>query len=143
MSRHGRYGAVNRMDPRAAGVCDRGGEVRPLHMLLTEMRWAGNRLVPTGFRCCAQHIDPPHPQDRTLILRHDPMPVRDARPMPADIFLVPPAGLLGISFILGVSLLSGSTGGGSTPPPVVVPPVDPLAPGLLDLTFILDESLLA
>lgn len=136
MSRHGRYGAVNRMDPRAAGVCDRGGEVRPLHMLLTEMRWAGNRLVPTGFRCCAQHIDPPHPQDRTLVLRPDPVAVRDPRPMFGDLFVIPVAALLGSTFILGVSKLS------STPldPP---PPIQPAAAPVLDQTFVLDESRLA
>ena len=44
------------------------------------MRWAGNRLVPTGFLVCSQHLDQPHMQDRVLILRADPVPVRHPRP---------------------------------------------------------------
>ena len=80
MARYGRYGAVNRRDPQAAGVCDRGGEVRKLTELAWEMRWAGDKLVRTGFRCCAQHIDPPHPQDRTPPIVGDPKVVPDPRP---------------------------------------------------------------
>jgi hypothetical protein len=76
----GKYGAVNPRDPEAYGVCDRGGEVRKLSELLWEMRWAGDRLVRNGFRCCAHHIDAPHPQDRKRPVYGDPQPVPNPRP---------------------------------------------------------------
>ena len=77
---HSRYGAVDALNPEAAGRCDRGGEIRKRSELLKEMAWRGDSLVWTGFLCCAQHIDPPHPQDRTKRLRADPVPVEDPRP---------------------------------------------------------------
>lgn len=104
MKRRGRYSTVNPRDPRAAGVCDRGGEVRRHSELQREMRWAGNRLVPTGFLCCAQHMDPPHPQDRTLILRADPVPILNPRPF---VDMPDPAtggpGFLDLTFVLDES----------------------------------------
>ena len=80
MAARGRYGAVSRRNPEAAGVCDRGGEVRKLRELKPEMMWAGNRLVPTGFLCCDQHRDPPHPQDRIPPVFADPQPIINPRP---------------------------------------------------------------
>jgi hypothetical protein len=79
MRARSRYGSVNRWAPEAAARCDRGGEIRRRSELFPEMRWAGARLVPTGFLCCAQHIDRPHPQDRLLVLQPDPRPVIDPR----------------------------------------------------------------
>jgi hypothetical protein len=79
--RRGRYGAVSRSNPEAAGVCDRGGEVRKLSALRREMIYAGNRLVWNGMLCCERHIDPPHPQDRLLVLKPDPVPVKNPRPL--------------------------------------------------------------
>jgi hypothetical protein len=75
-----RYTAVDPYNPEAAGRCDRGGEIRRRSELLREMRWAGNNLVPTGFFCCREHIDPPNPQDRIPMIGPDPVPVRDPRP---------------------------------------------------------------
>lgn len=132
MSRRGRYSCVDPQNPRAAGVCDRGGEVRRHSELRREMRWAGNRLVPTGFLCCAQHIDMPHPQDRVLILPPDPVPVRDPRPM------LDPTGLINSnldSFVLDVSQLTDSAG---DPPPLY--PAQTPVDGLLGSTFILGTS---
>jgi hypothetical protein len=104
MKRRGRYSCVDPRDPRAAGVCDRGGEVRRRSELRPEMRWAGNRLVETGFLVCAQHIDRPHPQDRVLILKPDPVPIRDPRPMTE---MPPPIGdQVDYNFILDESELS-------------------------------------
>lgn len=80
MARFGKYGRIDPRNPQAAGVCDRGGEVRKLSELMWEMRWAGDKLERTGFRCCRYHIDPPHPQDRTPPICDDPQPVRDPRP---------------------------------------------------------------
>ena len=74
-----RYGGVSRLDPEAAARCDRGGEIRRRSELIPEMRWAGARLVPTGFLCCARHLDPPHPQDRMIVLEADPQPVVQPR----------------------------------------------------------------
>jgi hypothetical protein len=80
MPQRSRYGAVDRLAPEAAGRCDRGGEIRKRSELMAEVRWSGNRLVPTGFLCCAEHIDPPQPQDRIFILTADPVPVSQPRP---------------------------------------------------------------
>lgn len=80
MPARSRYGAVNRLDPEAAARCDRGGEIRKRHELIAEMRWSGNNLVPTGFLCCREHIDPPQPQDRIVVLVADPEPVQQPRP---------------------------------------------------------------
>jgi hypothetical protein len=81
MPARGRYGSVNREHPEAAGVCDRGGEVRKLSELRKEMIWAGKTLRWNGMLCCAEHIDPPHDQDRVLILKPDPVPVQNPRPL--------------------------------------------------------------
>lgn len=132
MPQRSRYGAVNRLNPEAAGRCDRGGEIRKRSELLVEMRWAGNALVPTGFLCCREHIDPPQPQDRLLVLGPDPIPVDNARP--------------DIDAILGnqISVLQAETGEWlytedrepiltglgralSPPPPPPPPPVPPEA----------------
>ncbi len=81
MKRFGRYGFVDRNNPEAAGVCDRGGEIRKLSELLPEMEWRGGRLVPNGFRVCRHHLDKPNPQiggERPL--PQDPVPVRNPRP---------------------------------------------------------------
>lgn len=75
-----RYGLVSRRDPEGAARCDRGGEIRRRSELIAEMRWSGSRLVPTGFLCCARHLDVPHPQDRILVLEVDPPGVAQARP---------------------------------------------------------------
>lgn len=77
---HSRYGAVDPQDPEAAARCDRGGEIRKRSELQREMIWANNRLVWNGFWVCAQHMDPPHPQDRTYRFRADPMPVKEPKP---------------------------------------------------------------
>ena len=75
-----RYGHLDRMNPEAAARCDRGGEIRKRSELMKEMFWAGNRLMPSGFLCCAQHIDRPQPQDRIPPIRIDPVPVDSPRP---------------------------------------------------------------
>ena len=73
------YGWVDPNNPEAAGVCDRGGEVRRRSELQKEMIWAGNRLVWNGMLCCARHLDRPNPQSSTLVLRPDPIPIFDPR----------------------------------------------------------------
>jgi hypothetical protein len=80
VAKFSKYGWINRNDPQAAGRCDRGGEIRKRSELHPEMIWAGNRLQHNGFWVCEKHMDPPHPQDKTIILKPDPIPVRDPRP---------------------------------------------------------------
>jgi hypothetical protein len=79
MPARSKYMRVDRLSPEAAARCDRGGEIRRRSELIPEMRWSGNRLVPTGFLCCARHIDPPHPQDRIIVLGPDPQRVEQPR----------------------------------------------------------------
>lgn len=81
MNRFGSFGWVDPNHPEAAGICDRGGEVRKRRDLLPEMEWRGGRLVPNGFLVCRQHMDKPNPQlggERPL--KQDPVPVRNPRP---------------------------------------------------------------
>jgi hypothetical protein len=82
------YGAVDRHNPEAAGRCDRSGRIVKRSELVAEMRWAGGRLVATGFLVCRHLVDVPHPQDRLNKLRADPRMVSDPR---IDIDVVAPA----------------------------------------------------
>lgn len=104
MARHSRYGYVDRCNPQAAGVCDRGGETRPLHELKWEVHWAGDRLVRNGLRVCAQHMDRPNPRERLVRIRPETT-VRDPRPPeplpPTDAYP-----MLDINFYLDESDLS-------------------------------------
>lgn len=130
MARFSRYGAVNRRAPEAAAVCDRGGEVVKRSALIPEMRWAGQRLVPTGFLCCARHIDRPHPQDYGLVLQPDPVPVRQPRPM-VDVMAVTPNPVLTNDYGL---ILYDDAGEPLTPP---------AARSLLGVSFVLGRSAIA
>jgi hypothetical protein len=127
MAFRSRYGFVDATNPRAAGVCDRGGEIRKLSELRPQMRWAGDRLVATGWLVCRDHMDVPNAQDRVRRPRADPVPVSDPRPMPATVYVPSFGSRLSINFVLGSSALGTSPSGDA----------------LLDDTFILDESLLA
>ena len=92
MKRRGRYSCVDPRHPEAAGVCDRGGEVRRRRDLLPEMMWSGGKLIPTGFLSCRQHMDLPNPQfGGQRALPPDPVPVRDPRPIndPPQFYQVP------------------------------------------------------
>jgi hypothetical protein len=75
-----KYGAVDRHSPEAAGRCDRSGRIFKRSELVAEMRWAGDRLVATGFLIHPSYLDVPHPQDRLRRLVADPKPVSDPRP---------------------------------------------------------------
>ena len=48
--------------------------------LKQQMEWRGNRLVWTGMMKCAHHLDRPQQQDRVVVLKADPAPLRNARP---------------------------------------------------------------
>lgn len=80
MGKSTRYPVVSRSNPEAAGVCDRGGEVVRHSQLRKEMVWRGKSLAWNGFMCCERHLDEPQPQDRTFILRADPVPIKNPRP---------------------------------------------------------------
>lgn len=83
------YQCVDPTNPQAAGVCDRGGEVRPLRDLMKEMVYAGNRLKWNGFLCCSVHIDKPNPQDRVVLLPPDPPTLPNPRPYIPMVPLLP------------------------------------------------------
>ena len=104
MSRFSCYGDVDPGNPEAAGICDRGGEVRKRHELKPEMEWRGNRLVANGFLVCLHHMDKPQPQDRPRILPADPVPVRNPRP---DLDFVQ-AGATGAGILEGVAIIDGT-----------------------------------
>ena len=90
-SRHGKYGFIDKNNPEAMGVCDRGGEVRKHKDLHKEMIYAGRSLVWNGMLCCDDHIDKPHPQSRLLVLTPDPVPIKLPRPI---VPMVPRGGYL-------------------------------------------------
>jgi hypothetical protein len=110
MPRRGRYGALNCDHPQAAGVCDRGGEVRKHCEMMKEMQWAGRDLIWNGMLCCAEHIDKPHPQDQQYVLRPDPVPIKNARPV---LLMVPKDGFLADGTPVGMeagSVITGADG---------------------------------
>lgn len=80
MRRRSLYGRLDAGNPEAAARCDRGGEIRKRSELVAEMRWSGDKLVPTGFLCCRQHRDALNPADRLLVLRADPEVAERPRP---------------------------------------------------------------
>lgn len=67
-------------NPRARAMCDRCSQIVFHDQLIKQMEFRGNRLCPTGSKVCSRCVDKPQPQDRTVILREDPVPVRDPRP---------------------------------------------------------------
>ena len=104
MSRFSCYGVVDPGNPEAAGICDRGGEVRKRRELLPEMEWRGDRLAWNGFLVCRRHMDRPQPQDRARHLPADPIPVRNPRP---DLDFVQP-GATGAGILDGVFITDGT-----------------------------------
>lgn len=74
------YNGTNRWDPEAHGQCDRCARVRLRKDLVKEMIQAGTRLAWNGLIVCPTCLDKPHPQDRTIRLKPDPMPVKLPRP---------------------------------------------------------------
>lgn len=92
VSYFGKYGKVDRNNPEAAGICDRGGEVRKYRELHKEMEWRGGRLVWNGFLVCRHHLDKPNPQiSGPNMLHEDPVPIRNPRPV-IDFSDMPPSG---------------------------------------------------
>jgi hypothetical protein len=74
-------------DIQPRGKCQRGGEIRPRRELKKEYVWAGDKLAWNGFFVCDEHRDPPHPQDKPLVLKPDPVPVE--YPLPdIDVMLI-------------------------------------------------------
>lgn len=67
-------------NPRARGMCDRCSQVVFHDQLQWQMEYRGNKLMRTGVLVCPRCIDKPQPQDRTVILQPDPVPVKDPRP---------------------------------------------------------------
>lgn len=67
-------------NPRARAMCERCSQIVFHDQLLKQMEFRGNKLMWTGIFVCSRCIDQPQPQDRTVLLRPDPEPVRDPRP---------------------------------------------------------------
>jgi hypothetical protein len=83
----GHYSNVDRENPEAAAICDRGGEAVRHSELRREMHYAGGRLVWNGLLVCDRHRDVPNPQDGGLrVARNDPQPVANARPQPVPVY---------------------------------------------------------
>ena len=76
---HGRA-TVNAYDPRAWGHCERCYDLVNHSELRWQMRYAGPVLVNTGKLVCTHCNDIPNPQERTIVLPPDPVPIRNPRP---------------------------------------------------------------
>ncbi len=124
MSRFSCYGVVDPNDSEAAGVCDRGGEVRKRRELRPELAYRGDRLVETGFLVCDHHRDVPQPQDRARHLPADPVPVRQPRP---DYDFQQP-----LALAAGVLVDIGIADGGTTPEGAAFPGLGIIDPAALD-----------
>lgn len=68
-------------DPRAIAICDGCGFlVQHSHLRMKKEYRGGSVPVPTGLMVCASCDDVPQPYFRRLLLRPDPVPVRNPRP---------------------------------------------------------------
>lgn len=67
-------------NPRARGQCDRCSRVVFHDQLRWQMEYRGNTLMRTGILVCPRCEDKPQPQDMTVILKPDPVAVKDPRP---------------------------------------------------------------
>jgi len=76
---HGRA-EVDPDNPRAWAPCDRCGDLVNHYMLHFQMRYAGPQLINTNKLVCGGCLDIPNPQERTIVLPPDPVPIRNARP---------------------------------------------------------------
>ena len=80
VNRTGKYVSVKPHSRQAFGICDRTGYLFDRKDLVKQMRWAGNKLVWTGWWVGKPFVDSPNPQSRPSILGPDPVPVLFPRP---------------------------------------------------------------
>lgn len=71
-------------DPEPIGACDNCFFLYQLDDLQPEKKMTGDHLTETGRLVCERCLDVPTEQDRTIILKPDPEPVRDPRPEVQD-----------------------------------------------------------
>ena len=77
---HGRA-TVDPSNPRAWGHCERCYTLVNHSELRWQMRYAGPNLVNTGKLVCTHCLDVPNPQERTIVLQPDPIPIKNPRPV--------------------------------------------------------------
>lgn len=75
---HGRA-EVDPSSPRAFAVCDRCGVWYNHCDLSSQWEWAGQTQIDMGILVCYRCLDDLQPQQRTIILPPDPLPVYQAR----------------------------------------------------------------
>jgi len=80
VNRTGKYVVVKPRSRQAFGICDRTGYLFDRKDLVKQMKWAGNKLVWTGFWVGKPFVDSPNPQSRSPVLGPDPVPVPFPRP---------------------------------------------------------------
>jgi hypothetical protein len=78
----GKYTKMNRLKPRAIGLCDYSGlDVRRCDMVW-QKEYSGNGLVTLGLLVNPKFADKPNPQKLVPPIRLDPIPIINARPDP-------------------------------------------------------------
>ena len=78
---------VHKNNPDGAGVCDGCGFVVPYNDLKEQMDYrGGSNPVGLGLRVCSMCYDTPNAQLKKQIFKPDPVPFKNPRPVPQNIF---------------------------------------------------------
>ena len=77
----GKYVKVDFQHPEPIGICDYSGFAFNRSQLNKQMEWRGDNLVWTGFMVGTPFLDEPSPQNRPPVVKNDPKPVKNARPV--------------------------------------------------------------
>ena len=79
MHPHGRA-RVNPNHPEAFAHCNHCYDLVNHVDLQPQFAYAGSVLVNTGWLVCSTCLDIPNPQNKTLVLPPDPVPIKNPRP---------------------------------------------------------------
>jgi hypothetical protein len=71
---------VDADNPRGWARCGRCYCLTNHYKLRWQFRFAGPRLINTNLLVCENCLDIPNPQERTIVIPPDPVPIKNARP---------------------------------------------------------------
>jgi hypothetical protein len=77
----GKYVKIDPSNPAALGVCDDSGFVFNHKDLVKQLEWRGNNLVWNGLMVGPPYVDKPQEQNRPPLVKADPYPVKNPRPV--------------------------------------------------------------
>lgn len=77
---HGKYTKMSRFNPKGIGTCDYSGMMVEHQRMVRQMEYRGQGLVWTGFWVNPKFQDQPNPQNLSMLIKLDPVPLLNARP---------------------------------------------------------------